>query len=130
MNILITLPRPLIECIIRGEKHYEMRKVIPKHMKLGEDGFFVVEKGTNNIRCWCRVDQINRIFVDHYTVDNYVDILCVRPEYILNYVGEKGAYLWKIGKVIKFVDLERNSLIVDKNPQSFAYCPLSYGESF
>lgn len=130
MNILITLPRPLIECIIRGEKLYEMRKVIPKQMKLGEDGFFVVEKGTNKIRCWCRVDQINRIFVDYYTVDNYVDILCVRPEYILNYVGENGAYLWKIGKVIRFNDLVRESLFVDKNPQSFAYCPLSYGESY
>lgn len=58
MNILITLPEHLIDSIIRGEKLYEMRKSLPKFMKIGEDGFFAVEKGTNNVRCWCRVDDI------------------------------------------------------------------------
>ena len=44
MNILITLPKDLLEKIISGEKEFEMRKCLPKHMKIGEDGFFVVEK--------------------------------------------------------------------------------------
>jgi len=47
MNILITLPKNLLEKILSGEKKYEMRKCLPKNMKLGEDGFFVVEKGTD-----------------------------------------------------------------------------------
>jgi hypothetical protein len=44
MNILITLPKNLLAKILSGEKRYEMRKSLPKNMKVGEDGFFVVEK--------------------------------------------------------------------------------------
>jgi hypothetical protein len=40
MNILITLPKNLLEKIISGEKEFEMRKCLPKHMKIGE-GFTV-----------------------------------------------------------------------------------------
>ena len=58
MNILITLSKELINEILSGNKKFEMRKCIPKNLKIGEDGFFVVEKGTDLIRCWCRVDSI------------------------------------------------------------------------
>lgn len=126
MNILITLPRNLIEKIISGEKEFEMRKCLPKHMKIGEDGFFVVEKGTNIIRCWCRVDG----YVVPFSVDWYVSRLCVPAEYVLKYANGKKVYLWKIGKVKVFQNLERGSLLISKNPQQFVYCPLSYGESY
>ena len=108
MNILITLPKNLLENIISGEKYFETRKCLPKHMNIGEDGFFVVEKGTDDVRCWCRVDDV--------ITENYTNI-------------EK-ASLWKIGKVIVFKQLYRDELIVDRNPQQFAYCALSFGESF
>lgn len=36
MNILITLPKHLIEKIVSGEKKFEMRKCLPKHMKIGD----------------------------------------------------------------------------------------------
>lgn len=130
MNILITLPKHLIESIIRGEKIYEMRKSLPKQMKIGEDGFFAVEKGTNNVRCWCRIDDIRGTFIDYYSASWYVSRLCVDEEYIRRYAYDKKVYLWKIGKVIELSNLDRSSLFVDKNPQQFAYCPLSYGESY
>ena len=130
MNILITLPKHLIESIIRREKVYEMRKSLPKMMKIGEDGFFAVEKGTSKVRCWCRVDTVYGTWFDHYTASWYVSRLCVDEEYIKRYAGDKKVYLWKIGKVIEINDLDRSSLFVDKNPQQFAYCPLSYGESY
>lgn len=130
MNILITLPKELIRKIISGEKKFEMRKSMPRLMKLGEDGFFVVEKGTDEIRCWCRVDKINETYIDHYSIDWYISKLCVPAEYIEKYVNGKKVYLWQIGKVVKLQDLCRNSLFVDKNPQQFAYCQLSYGESY
>lgn len=130
MNILITLPKHLIDSIIRGEKLYEMRKSLPKFMKIGEDGFFAVEKGTSNVRCWCRVDGFYETWIDHYTASLYVKFLCVNDEYISKYAADKKVYLWKIGKVIELSDLDRGSLFVDKNPQQFAYCPLSYGESY
>lgn len=131
MNILVTLPTKLIEEIVSGKKQFEMRKRVPKHMKIGEDGFFAVEKGTDNIKCWCRVDEINEYVIDNLSVNYLSRVLCVSPKFVINYahVGTK-VYLWKIGKVIILQDLYRDSLIVDRNPQSYAYCPLSYGESY
>ena len=40
--------------------------------------------------------------------------------------------MWHIAEVVTFEDdsLCRDSLIVDRNPQQFAYCPLSYGRSY
>lgn len=126
MNILITLPRNLIEKIISGEKEFEMRKCLPKHMTIGEDGFFVVEKGTNIIRCWCRIDD----YVVTFSIDCYVSSLGVPEEYVKKYANGKKVYLWKIGKVKVFQNFERDSLRISKNPQQFVYCPLSYGESY
>lgn len=128
MNILITLPKHLIDSIIRGEKLFEMRKVLPKFMKIGEDGFFAVEKGTTNVRCWCRVDRVCETYIDHYSAFWFVSRLCVDEEYIIKYAADKKVYLWKIGKVVELSDLDRSSLLVDKNPQQFAYCSQSYGE--
>lgn len=131
MNILITLPKHLLEKIVSGEKQFEMRKTLPRYMKIGEDGFFVVEKGTDEVRCWCRVDQVREVVITEKLAIEYAHLLCVTPEYVINYaaVGTK-VYMWGIGKVKKFQGLCRDSLIVNKNPQSFAYCPLSYGESY
>ena len=131
MNVLITLPKHLIEKITSGEKKFEMRKTKPRHMKVGEDGFFAVEKGTDEVRCWCRVDEVSEVVVSPQSSDILSRILCVKTEYIINYAPEGSkVYLWGIGKVMKLQDLCRDSLIVDRNPQSFAYCPLSYGESY
>lgn len=131
MNVLITLPKNLLEKIISGEKQVEMRKTLPRNMKIGEDGFFVIEKGTDKVRCWCRVDEVKVFIMTEKMAIAYSQLLCVTPEYIINYapVGTV-VYMWFIGKVKKLQDLCRDSLIVDKNPQSFAYCPLSYGESY
>lgn len=130
MNILITLPKHLIDKILSGEKKFEMRKCLPKNMRLGVDGFFVVEKGTDNVVCWCRVDVVYGTFIDHYSADWFANRVGVSYEYIEKYANGKQVYLWKIAKVVKLQDLCRDSLFVDKNPQQFAYCPLSYGESY
>lgn len=127
MNIMITLPKKLIEDIISGKKRFEMRKCLPKHMTIGEDGFFVVEKGTNKVRCWCRVDLVNKNYIDHYCLDWLAARLCVSEDFVERYADGKQIYLWKIGKVIQFECLIRDSLMVDRNPQQFAYCPLSFG---
>lgn len=130
MNILITLPKNLLEKIISGEKRYEMRKSLPKYMKVGEDGFFVVEKGTDDVKCWCRIDAVKEVVINNDTAERYAKSLCVTPQYIIDYAAGTKVYLWQIGKVMALQDLARGSLFVDKNPQQFAYCPLSYGESY
>ena len=130
MNILITLPKHLIEHIIKGDKKFELRRSIPKDLIIGRDGFFAVEKGTCNVRCWCRVDSIDEANIDYISSSLFVSRLCVDESFIRRYAKDKKIYLWKIGKVIELSDLTRDSLCVDKNPQQFAYCPLSYGESY
>lgn len=130
MNIVITLPKELVEKIISGEKEFEMRKCLPNYMMTGADGFFVIEKGTSNVRCWCRVDDIRQTYMDAYSVEWFAHRLGVSEEYINRYAEGREVYLWKIGKVIEFDSVNRSLLGIDKNPQQFAYCPGSYGESF
>lgn len=99
-------------------------------MKIGEDGFFVVEKGTDEVRYWCRVDDILETDINYFSAKFWAPRLCVSESYINEYANGKKVYLWKIGKVIAFDCLDRNSLYVDRNPQQFAYTPLSYGEVY
>ena len=130
MNILITLPPNLVEKIISGEKKYEMRKCVPEHLRLGVDGFYVVEKGPDNVRCWCRVDYNLKVYPDSLMVKKYASRIGVSEAYMNRYANGKKVYLWHIDKVISFSNLKRDSLYVRRNPQQFAYCPISYGESF
>lgn len=129
MNVLITLPKQLIDSIISGEKIYEMRKGLPKFIKIGEDGFFAVEKGTSKVRCWCRIDSVYGTFIDTKNAAWYAERLCVNEDYVRKYANGKQVCFWKIGKVIEISDLDRNNLIDGKNPQQFAYCRRSFGES-
>ena len=133
MNVLITLPKHLIDAIITGKKTFEMRHVKPKLMNVKEDGFFCVEKGTDNVRCWCRCDSISEVFVAYNSFIGWEEFLAVPREFIFKYVeGKEKVYMWHIAEVVKFEEdsLCRDSLIVDRNPQQFAYCPLSYGRTY
>lgn len=133
MNILVTLPKVLIDAIIAGDKIFEMRSVCPKHLHVGEDGFFCVEKGSDSIRCWCRVDYILKIDVQSESYHGLSKELYISDEYLADYLmSHKRNYLWKIGKVIAFEKdaIIKEHLFVDGNPQSFAYCPLSHGQSY
>ena len=132
MNIVITLQKRLIYAILDGQKKYEMRKQIPRHVRVGEDGFFCVEKGTKNVLCWCRIDKflVLATDIDHHPL--LPKSLAVSREYVRRYMKGKPVKLWKIGKVVRFekpLELNRD-LLVPRAPQSFAYTPLSYGESF
>lgn len=133
MNVVITLPKQLILAIIEGRKTFEMRKCRPKHMKVGVDGFFVVEKGTKKVRCWCRVDEIQSVSNLCFLTRETRKKLAVSIDDVDAYRSNaKFIYLWRIGKVKRFEDgaVTLEDLVVDRAPQSFAYCPLSFGESF
>ena len=83
MNVLITLPKHLLDKIISGEKKYEMRKCFPKNIKLGKDGFFVVEKGTNEVKCWCRVDFIVEVTMNEPVAVHYAGVLGVSSKHVM-----------------------------------------------
>lgn len=128
MNVVITLPKNLISSILQGEKKFEMRKNFPMSLTVGSDGFFVVEKGTNSVHCWCRVKRIHAIKLTPELAYNLAPSLCVSPEYILKYqsIGLY-VYLWEIDMVVHLPNTSICSLGVSKNPQNFAYCYNSCG---
>lgn len=131
MNVIITLPENLIELILSGEKLFEMRKCLPARMEIGEDGFFAIEKGTDKVRCWCRVDHVTKLIMTTQLSEQYSPELGVSPEFILDYAPvETLVYMWRISKVVKLDKLSRESFYLRDNPQSFVYCPWSYGEPF
>lgn len=133
MNIVITLPKELIKAIIEGRKVIEIRKSRPTLMKVGDDGFYCVEKGTPFVRCWCRVDDIGIVMKEFIDPKELARKAAVSEEFIKDYI-KKGRliYLWRIGKVRTFENdsLVLSSLNVDRNPQNFAYCVLLHGESY
>lgn len=132
MNVVITLPKELIDAIIDGRKIFEMRKTVPLHLRLSEDGFFCVEKGTKNVRCWCRVDAFyDREYPVKYG-SHLPEYLAVSREWMDEYMKGKTVKLWSIGQVVTFEKplLIDKDLFVDRAPQSFAYTPLSYGRSY
>lgn len=119
MNVVITLPRDLIDKIINGRKWYEMRKSFPYRFRDG-DGVFVIEKGTDIVRCFFRV--IDFIPIDPDFAFLHAERLGVSAEYVKNYVkNAKRVYLWRIGHVTALSNWKRSKLGIDNNPQSFAY---------
>lgn len=133
MNVLITLPKHLIDAILSGKKQFEMRLSKPAQMDLKKDGFFCVEKGTDNVRCWCRCDAIVAMDSNKVLPRLWSKYLAVNKEYIAKYCAHgRKVYFWHIEEVVQFEEesLCRDSLFVDHNPQQFAYCPLSYGRSY
>lgn len=137
MNVVITLPQRLSQAIISGTKKIEMRKSNPKNLNAGIDGFFVIEKGSDNVVCWCRVSRINKIYLFNkqlrdWWYDTIGNDICISREEFHAYCRTTDImYLWIIDKTIKFSpNLHKSDLIIDKNPQSYCYAPLSYGESF
>lgn len=133
MNIVITLPKYLIDAILKGEKNLEMRKCVPRLLRRGEDGFFVVQKGTKIVRCWCRVEYMVQLEDSCKPLSVIIKHLAISQEFFEAYCsGAKNIYLWRIGKVrqFKYGSMTLKDLVVDRAPQSFAYCPLSFGESF
>lgn len=129
MNVLITLPKELIEQLLCGHKKFEMRKSFPTNLKLGSDGFFVVEKGTHNIRCWCKVDFVMIRNIGPIEAQNLSWDLCVSAEFIRDYARDgKPVLLWGIGCVIELNGLTTKDLGIKTNPQSFVYCPWSLND--
>lgn len=131
MNVLITLPKGLIGEILSGDKKILMRKIFPKNLKIGSDGFFVVEKGTSNVRCWCRVDSARQVYITRVGSWALSRSVCVSPAYIRTAARyREPVWLCDLGRVRALSEVTIDDLIIERNPRSFCYCHLSYGESF
>lgn len=125
MDVLITLPKHLIEKILSGEKTIEMRKKFPKKLEIGNDGFFVVEKGTKNVRCWCKVSKEERHLMHPINLCKYAPRICVSKEYMLKYAPPpEFASFWFISEVRELSNVTIQNLDIHRNPQSFEYVPI------
>lgn len=128
MNVVLTLPKHLIANLISGNKRIEMRKSFPIHFNIGIDGFFACEKGTTEIKCWCRIDRIEKVQDISRVPSEMQTSICVSEDYIKRYAQNKKIYFWHIGKCIEFttpLDLHRN-FNLKRAPQSYAYAPSKY----
>lgn len=124
MNVVITLPRVLIDKILSGEKKLEMRKGMPFRF-LGTDGFFVIEKGTDNIRCFCVVDDY--LSPHPMGCEVWAAALGVSKDYVRNYCkNAKRIWLWKIGNVYRIVNQKRSDIGLKNNPKSYVYTMWDY----
>lgn len=132
MDIVITLPKHLVEAFIRGDKTAELRKSRPLYLKTGEDGFFIVTKGTGVVLCWCRVSEIKKLDKNTTLTEEEKKSLFVDDFWVEKYRNNsKHCYIWKIDKVKRlYPPVTLHELMIDKAPQQFAYCFLSYGVSF
>lgn len=122
MDVLITLPKALIEKILSGEKTIEMRKRFPTELRPGQDGFFVVEKGTINVHCYCKVGRVLETAMAPEIAREYKDRVCVDEDYFLKYAPcGTYVYFWFISRVRPLIDITTYDLEIVRNPQSYTY---------
>lgn len=124
MNILITLPSYLIQAILDGRKHVEVRSKIPNKFNTDTDVVFVVEKGTHNVPI---MFSIRRFVIydsnDHALMDAKKEA-AVSYKWLFEYCyNHQRICLWEIGRVCQFYhpDLIALWLKIETNPQSFSY---------
>ncbi len=122
MKVLITLPKHLIDAFIDGRKTIEIRKNLPKLLIPGFDGFFAVEKGTQNVRCYCHVDAILPTVSYNGLYQRLRKYIFVDYEYFSKYAPDgTPLYLWYTDYVIALKKVTIADLGVKKNPQQYVY---------
>lgn len=123
MNVVITLPKHLIEAIIMGEKFFEIRTKVPKHFDERKDVIFVVQKGSKLVPLYFTIAAF--FYYDSSSDKKYLaEKAAVSVEYIDNYIkGKKDICAWVIGCACKVYCPNNlySDLKIGKNPQSFIY---------
>lgn len=124
MNVMITLPRHLIDAIYSGRKTFELRPSRPKYFSLLNDRVYVVEKGTKHVvmsfRCSCFTSWFDADLLWEYCGGK----LAVSKEFYQKYVNSKKALcLWSINDVCMYHPAIPMTLRfgVKHAPQSYVY---------
>lgn len=124
MDIIITLPKNLIEKILSGEKTVEVRTRRPLWFNLYNNIVYVVQKGTR------------RVVMD-FTIERFVDVdyagllfyynegnVGVDLDWLTKYAANKKTFsIWYIGCVTSLdcIDLTLDKMSVKAAPQSYTY---------
>lgn len=120
MNVLITLPKRLIDKIIIGEKTYELRSRIP--LKYDDHSrIYVVEKGTRRIRLSFKSHSFFGIQGGKREALQYSNLLGISKDEFLSYiVTYKELYFWPIQDLMNEC-FSIDDINIKKNPQSYIY---------
>lgn len=120
MNVLITLPKRLVEKILSGEKTLELRSRIP--IRYDDDSrIYVVQKGSRRIRLSFKCPYFLKVKANQESALVYHRFLGISLEEYMSYVSRyKELCFWPI------TDLKNECSTIDdfnitKNPQSFIY---------
>lgn len=124
MDILITLPKNLIDKILSGEKTVEVRTRRPIQFDLYKDIVYVVQKGTRRV-------------VMEFTIEQFVDVdkagllflynegnVGVDLDWLMKYAANKNTFsIWYISFVtsLNSIDLTLDIMQVKAAPQSYTY---------
>lgn len=123
MNIVITLPRHLIDKILSGEKKVELRKAAPRQFYCYKDEVYVAEKGSDRIVAVLTLFTIKGMTIDRIALMK--EHLGVPWSWVTDYAGDRQyLYAWVICKAYEFKPpLIAHVWDFPRNPQSYAYYP-------
>lgn len=124
MDILITLPKDLIEKIISGEKTIEVRKRKPKFFNPFRDIVYVVEKGTKQIVLDFSISNFYYVGREDLMKDFNAGKIGIDYDWLERYMSDCKVFVkWEIGIITSLYGLNLNieRLGVKKAPQSFVY---------
>lgn len=127
-NIVITLPRHLIEAILSGKKLYEVRKRAPRDIIPGRTKVYMVEKGTCLVHGYFVLGGVLSIVDAGAAWNQYGSKLAISKEWFIDYAaGSDVLKFWIVQDVHHFII--PYSLDVDfrisRNPQSYVYTYIS-----
>lgn len=124
MDVVITLPRHLIDAISDGRKKIEIRKAKPIDFSPTVNKIYVCEKGTGLVKICFTVNQFVRVWHTDDFWESYGKLLCIPKSWYDKYTeNRKNIYAWVIKEVWCFKKPTGlyECLGVPYAPQSFTY---------
>ena len=124
MNIVITLPRPLIDKILTGEKKLEVRKSAPLYFNKYSDCVYVCEKGKSKIVAILKIARFRCLKFGLVNIGYAQKHAAVPLEWLFRYLkGHDIFWTWEINE---YMQLETPIALADLEdvkcpPQSYVY---------
>lgn len=124
MDIMITLPKDLIDKILSGEKTIEVRKNYPRVFNRNYNWVYVVQKGTRNVVLkfevvkfyFCGKERLWQVFE--------TGKICIDFDWLKKYAERSDRFVcWYIGRIKSLIGLDAtlDDYNVKTAPQSFVY---------
>lgn len=127
-NIVITLPRHLMDAILSGKKLYEVRKRAPKDIIPGRTKVYMVEKGTYLVHGYFVLGGFLTIVDAGAAWYHYGPKLAISKEWFIDYAaGADELKFWIVQDVRRFSDpyFIDVDFRISRNPQCYVYTDIN-----